>query len=127
MPAPNQQLSMIPTSPEGCPVGRVSRRLVKKLFECIGLRVQKLLQCLQALISMLADGDQLAVQGLEGLESAEFRHGRRGERRRCAFFESRGRVSEALRRRWMVFGVLGRGEVGRVLKNVPELETSRGS
>ena len=127
MPAPIQRPSVVPTSPEGCPVGRVSRGLVKQLFECIGLRVQQLLQCLQALISMLADGDQLAVQGLEGLESAEFRHGRRGLRRRCAFFESRGRVSGALRRRQMVFGVLGRGEVGRVLKNVPELETSRGS
>jgi hypothetical protein len=67
-------------------VGRVSGGLVDQLLECIGLRVQKLLQSLQAFVSMLANGDQFPMQGLEGFERAQFRHGRRGEMRLCAFF-----------------------------------------
>ena len=60
-------------------MGRVPGRLVNQLLECLCLCLQKLLQRLQALKSMLADGDQLSVQGLQGLKRAQVRHGRRGE------------------------------------------------
>lgn len=66
-------------------MGRVPRRAVNQLLECLGLRVQELLQGLQAVEAVLADGDQLAVQGLEGLEGAQVRHGRRGEGLLSAF------------------------------------------